>query len=152
MSTHIESKQHVNTPTVKVAVKLAALWAAVMFLYAYADITHFVLQTGSLEEITNGAIAGVPISSLFLLGTAVLMSIPSVMIFLSVGLKPNVVRWIHIVVGSLFTLMSASTALLPFGGAWLYYRYYNLVEAVLTGLIVYFAWTWPKREAFTKKS
>jgi hypothetical protein len=39
---------------VNVKIKLAALWASVMFLYAYADITHFVLQPGSLEDILKG--------------------------------------------------------------------------------------------------
>ena len=144
---------HPNTESAefKTAVKLAGLWTATMFLYAYADITHFVLQTGSLEEIISGAIAGVGIKPLFLFGTAILMSIPSVMIFVSLGVNSRVARWLNIVIGALFTLMSGTTTVLP-GDTWLYYRYYNLIEAILTGLVVWVAWRWQHRTHTTHPS
>jgi hypothetical protein len=69
------------------------------------------------------------------------MSIPSVMIFVSLGVNSRVARWLNIVSGALFTLMSGSTTVLP-GDTWLYYRYYNLIEALLTGLVVWVAWRW----------
>ena len=135
----------------KTAVKLAGLWTATMFLYAYADITHFVLQTGSLEEIISGELEGVGITPLFLFGTAVLMSIPSVMIFVSLGANPRVARWLNIMIGGLFTLMSGSTVVMP-GDTWLYYRYYNLIEAILTGLVVWVAWRWYHHKQTTNLS
>lgn len=135
----------------KTAITLAGLWTATMFLYVYADITHFVLQTGSLEEIISGTIEDVGITALFLFGTAVLMSIPSVMIFVSLGVNPRFARWLNIVIGGLFTLMSGSTAVFP-GDTWLYYRYYNLIEAILTGLVVWYAWRWHQRKLATNPS
>jgi hypothetical protein len=75
---------------VNVKIKLAALWASVMFLYAYADITHFVLQPGSLEDILKGEIGGIEISSTFLFGSAILMTTPAIMIFLSVLLRARI--------------------------------------------------------------
>jgi hypothetical protein len=135
----------------KTAIKLAGLWTATMFLYVYADITHFVLQTGSLEDIISGAIEGVEITPLFLFGTAVLMSIPSVMIVVSLGANPRVARWLNITIGALFTLMSGSTAVVP-GDTWLYYRYYNLIEAILTGLVVWVAWRWHYGQQTTSPS
>lgn len=134
-------KPNAELANFKTAIKLAGLWTATMFLYVYADITHFVLQTGSLEEISDGSLEGVEITSLFLLGTAVLMSIPAVMIFVSLGANPRVARWLNIIIGTVFTLMSGSTAVVP-GDTWLYYRYYNLIEAILTGLAIWIAWRW----------
>jgi len=134
-----------ENPKINVKIKLAALWTSVMFLYAYADIQHFVLQPGSLDEIIKGTIAGVEITSIFLVGAAVLMTIPSVMIFLSIALKPNLNRWINIIFGSIFTLLSVMTWVFP-DGTWAYYIFYNVVESVLTSLVVWYAITWPKQE------
>jgi hypothetical protein len=56
MSANKQSMGMLENVNVNVKIKLAALWTSVMFLYAYADIQHFILQTGSLEEILGGTI------------------------------------------------------------------------------------------------
>lgn len=138
-------KNFKNSP-VNVKLKLAALWTALMFLYVYADIQHFVLQPGSLSEIISGSIAGVEITALFLVGAAVLMSIPSSMIVLSIFLSAKINRWLNIIVGSIFTVLSVIVWAIPGGDAWAYYRYYNFVESIFTSLIVWNAIKWPKEE------
>jgi hypothetical protein len=67
------------------------------------------------------------------------MSIPSVMVFLSLVLRPNLNRWLNIILGVLYTLIILAT--MPH--AWMYYLYLGVVEAILTLLIVWFAWRWP---------
>ena len=71
------------------------------------------------------------------------MSIPSVMVFLTLVLKPAVSRWSNIALGSVYTVVMLIT--LP--AAWLFYIYLGVLEVVLTGLIVWHAWTWPRQEA-----
>ena len=132
-----------ENPPINVKLKLAALWTALMFLYAYADIQHFVLQPGSLSEIISGSIAGAEITSLFLIGAAGLMSIPSSMIVLSVFLPAKINRWLNIIIGGIFTLLSVLVWTMPGGDTWAYYRYYNFVESIFTSLIVWSAIKWP---------
>ena len=142
----MKSKQPLKNEPINVKIKLAALWTAVMFLYAYADIQHFVLQPGSIKEILEGTIGGIETTPTFLFGAALLMTIPSVMIFLSVGLNAKVNRWMNIIFGSVYTLVTIATWLMP-DGTWGYYYFYNVVEIILTGLVVWHAARWPRQKA-----
>lgn len=62
------------------------------------------------------------------------------MIFLSLVLRPNLNRWLNIVLGVIYTII----AFLTMPGSWAYYILYAAIEAVLTLLIVWYAWNWPK--------
>lgn len=126
---------------IDVKIKLAALWASTMFCYVYGDffglfapgrLTSMLAgKMGPLGQVTQGV----------LLGVSIFMAIPSLMIFLSVFLKPGINRWLNIVVGLLFTVI----VLLTIPGAWNFYIFFSLLEAVLTLLVVWFAWTWPRQ-------
>lgn len=130
---------------VPIKVRLAALWTATMFLFAYADIQHFVLQPGSLEDLQQGTLAGITINQEFLFGAAVLMTVPALMIVASVTLRATVSRVLNIVVGAAFALISIGAIVLPSEGeVWWYYRFYSLVEVILTGTVVVLAWAWPR--------
>jgi hypothetical protein len=84
-----------------------------------------------------------PTTQGMLLGFAIFMSIPSVMVFLTLALKPALSRWSNIVLGSLYTVIM----LITMPGAWLFYLYLGVIEVLLTGLIVWHAWTWPRWKA-----
>ncbi len=131
---------------INVKIKLAGLWAAVMFLYVYADLFGFY-KTGFIEEIIAGELAiGVQVNQVFLLGIAIMMAIPSVMVFLSLALKAKVNRWANIILAIVYTVIMLYTMLfIP--GAWAFYIFMGIVETVLTVLIVWYAWKWPKQEA-----
>ena len=128
---------------VNVKFKLSALWAAVMFLYVYADIKAF-FRPGILEGIMAGKVGEFQITQGFLLISAIIMAIPSVMIFLSLSLKAKVNRWANIILGIVYTTIILGTLLM--GGAWAYYMFYGAVEMLLTVLIAWHAWKWPKQE------
>ncbi len=132
---------------VHVRMRLAALWTSVMFLYAYADIQHFVLQPGSQQDIGEGTLGGITLTQEFLFGAAVLMTVPAVMIALSVGLRATIARPLNIIVGAAYTLITLGTVVMPDDGVWWYYRWYNLVEVVLTVSVVVLAWRWPRASA-----
>lgn len=127
---------------VHVKIKLAALWASVMFCYIYAD--YFGLYVpGTLQKMLQGKMGPLgPTTQGVLLGTSVVMAIPSVMIFLSVALKPNLNRWLNIIFGVIYTVIILITM-----WAWAFYIFFGIIEVVLTGLVVWYAWNWPKQES-----
>ena len=69
---------------INVRIKLSALWAAVMFLYVYADIKAF-FKPGIIEGLMAGKAGDFQITQGFLLVSAIIMTIPGVMIFLSLS-------------------------------------------------------------------
>lgn len=130
---------------INVKFKLSALWIAVMFIYVYADIKAF-FQPGIIDDVKSGIIAGIEINQIFLLCSAIIMTVPSLMIFLSLTLKPKFNKVVNIATGIVYTLIIISTyAISGEGEIWAYTILYNLVEIVLTLMIVRYAWKWPKR-------
>lgn len=124
-----------------VKIKLAALWTATMFCYIYADILS-LFRPGMIEQIMVGEVSGFEINRAFLLGSAVLMSIPTMMIVLSLILNPVANRYTNIILGGVHICIAIATMLMPGTGA--YYVFYSVVEIVFLSLIVWYAWTWPK--------
>ncbi len=125
---------------IHVKIKLSALWAAVMFCYLYGD--HFRLfQQGELQRMLEGKMWSLPVTQELLLGTSILMAIPGVMVFLSLALKPNLNRQVNIILGVTYTAIM----LITMPGAWAFYIFLGIVEVVLTLLIVWYAWSWPKQ-------
>lgn len=129
---------------VNVKIKLAALWVAVMFCYAYADILAH-MRSDIIEGILAGELGGVPISPETLMASAILMLIPIAMIFLSVTLKAKANRWTNVIVGIAYAGINLSTMIMT-GGGWVYYYILAAVEVVLMALIVWYAWKWPQKE------
>jgi hypothetical protein len=127
---------------VSVRVKLSALWIGVMFLYIYADIKA-LFETGIIEQIMAGEIMGMAINQAFLLYSAILMSIPPVMAFLSLILKPAVNRIVNMVLGILHILLAIGILFGP-GEPWAYYYWYTALEVGFHLLIVLHAIRWPR--------
>jgi len=129
---------------INLKIKLSALWTAVMFLYVYADIKAF-FKPGIIEGLMAGKVGDFQITQGFLFTSAIIMTIPSVMIFLSLSLKSKANRWANIILGIVYTGIILGTLLM--GGAWAYYKFYAVIEMILTGLIAWYAYKWPKQEA-----
>jgi Family of unknown function (DUF6326) len=128
---------------IDVKAKLSALWVTLMFFYIYADILLFYRQ-GHVEGLIAGETGGMKITPAFVLGSAVVMAIPSVMVFLSLALKATVNRWANIGVGVVYVVVLGATLLV--GKITADSLLYAVVEAVLIALIVWHAWKWPKEE------
>jgi hypothetical protein len=130
---------------IPVQIKLAALWASLMSCYIYGD--YFGLyQPGALQKMIDGRMGPLgPTTQGVLLGTSIMMAIPSVMIFLSVALKPRLNRWLNIIFGAIYTAIMLMT--MP--GAWAFYIFLGVIEVALTSLVVWYAWKWPRREVPT---
>jgi hypothetical protein len=128
---------------VGVRLKISALWIAMLFLFAYGDIFGF-FKPGQIEEVISGEISGIKITQVFLLGAAVYIAIASVMVFLSLVLRPRVNRWTNIVLSILFIVSIGVSAI---GETWVYFIFLSITEIGLLLLIVWYAWTWPREEA-----
>lgn len=127
---------------VHVKMKISALWAAVMFCYIYGDY-FWLYRPGKLQDILDGQMAPLgPTTQGVLLGTSVSMAIPAVMIFLSLALPARLNRWVNIVLGALYTVF----VLVTMPGAWAFYLFLGTVDVILTALIVWYAWSWPRQE------
>jgi Family of unknown function (DUF6326) len=123
--------------------RLSLLWASMMFLYIYND--YFSLYVpGTIEDMIAGRIGPLgEATSTVLLGVAILLTIPSVMVFLSAGLPPALSKWLNIVFGAVYTLVNLAT----FFGSPLFYQFIVSVEIVLSVWIVVSALTWPKQSS-----
>ncbi|HYC58441.1 MAG TPA: DUF6326 family protein [Thermoanaerobaculia bacterium] len=126
---------------IDVRIRLSALWASVMFCYLYAD--YFGLYVpGALQRMLEGQMTPLgPTTQGVLLGTSVMMVIPSVMVFLSVALRPDLNRLLNLVFGVVYTVIILITM-----WDWVFYVFYGIIEVVLTGLVVWYSWTWPRRK------
>ena len=127
---------------VGVRCKIAALWVAMLLLFAYGDIFG-LFRPGQLQEVMAGEISGMAITQGFLLAVSLYVAIASVMVFLSLVLSPAVNRWTNIVLASLYVVSILASAI---GETSAYYWFLSITESALLLLIVWYAWTWPRRE------
>ena len=125
--------------------KISALWIAVLFLFAYGDILGF-FQPGQIEEVITGEISGIEITQIFLFAASVYVAIASVMVFLSLVLKPTVNRWANIVLPILYIVSVVASVI----GESAYFYFLSVVESALLLLIIRYAWTWPKEEGIAR--
>ncbi|MDQ2866086.1 MAG: DUF6326 family protein [Candidatus Eremiobacteraeota bacterium] len=125
---------------VHVRFRLAALWTSVMFCYIYAD--YFQLyQPGTVRSMMQGSMAPFGAASQsVLLGTSVMLTIPAVMIFLSIALKSRISRALNLAFGVIYTLIE----LLTIPGGWVFYQLFGAIEVILTLLVVWYSWRWPR--------
>ena len=126
---------------VHVRFKLSALWAGLMFCFIYNDYVE-LYQPGKLDQMLHGKMAIWPATQGVLFGTSLVVAIPAVMIVASFLLGPRMVRWLSLGFGVLYTAIDVLTML----DSWWYYIFFNSIETVLTLLIVWYAWTWPRQQ------
>jgi hypothetical protein len=80
-------------------IKLAALWAATTFCYIFGDYFELYLP-GKLAGMLAGKMQPLGlVTQEILLGSSMLLAVPSVMVFLSLVMKPTINRWVNIVLG-----------------------------------------------------
>ncbi len=127
--------------TIDIKIKLASLWAAVMCCYIYGDYFSFYVP-GKLDTFLHGqTLLDTPVK---LFAASVLMAVPSVMIFLSIALRAPINRWLNILFGVFYTGIMVLIAFVSIAPWWTFYVFLAIVEAILTALIVWYAWSWPK--------
>ena len=128
---------------VSLKLKLVALWTSLMFLVIYLDYFHLYMP-GKIEEILAGKMFVFDITQVALLAGLGTVTIPALMIFLSVALSAKVNRWTNMIVAALY---------IPFilfnlaGVTWMHMVFGAVVQVVLLLLIIRYAWKWTEQEA-----
>ncbi|MBQ4851756.1 DUF6326 family protein [Pseudoalteromonas sp. MMG012] len=123
---------------INVKLKISALWIAVMFCYVYGDyIQIYVPGIMAKAMEVNSSIE----TQLQFLAVAVLMVVPSVMVFFTLVLKPTINRRVNIIVSMFFILMLVVTNLTE---TWWFYLFLTAVEVAISVSVVLYAWHWPK--------
>lgn len=127
---------------IDVKLKIAALWTTMMLLFAYGDIFSY-FRPGLIEEILMGTVAGNQIDQAFLMFTTAYVAIPSLMVFLSLVLKPGINRLANIVLAVIYAV---SIAFFCIGETWAYYFFMSALEIAALAMIAWYAWKWPRVE------
>jgi Family of unknown function (DUF6326) len=126
---------------VSVRIKISALWTAMLFVFAYVDIFS-LYRRDFRADLEAGEVGGLTVDQAFLVGTTVYVVIPSLMVFGALVLRPAVNRIANIVLAILYALTIVAGAI----GEWSYYVVGSAIEVALLAGVVYYAWTWPRRE------
>ncbi len=130
-----------ENPKINIKIKLAALWASVTLCYLYGD--YFELYT---PDKVNSLITGENNldSPIKLLIASIILAISSVMVAASIILKPKINRILNIIFGTLFTLMMILIGVYSTNEWYLFYVFLAFLESIITALIVWYAWKWPR--------
>ena len=124
---------------VNVRVKISALWASMLFVFAYVDL--FSLYRADIRaDIAAGELGGFTIGQSFLLGTTAYVVIPALMVFGALVLRPRINRIVNIGLSAVYALTMVGGAI----GELSYYVLGSAVEVVLLAAVAYYAWTWPR--------
>lgn len=128
---------------IDIRIKLSGLWISTMLVFAYVDIFAF-FRADVLESALAGKVASFDVSQTFLLLTTLYILVPSVMVVLSLIVRPPRNRIVNVVASILYIV---TIGLSMVGEEWIYFLAGSLVEIMLLLAITYVAWTWPRTSA-----
>ena len=126
---------------INVKLKISALWIAVMFCYVYGDYIQIYVP-GILAKAME--VKATTETQFQFFAVALLMAIPSVMIFFTLVVKPKINRWLNIILSTLYIIMLIATNLTE---TWVFYLFLTAIEVLISLAIVWYAWNWPTIEA-----
>ncbi len=124
---------------VDVRIILSALWVALMFIYQQGDALRIYSGDFKVGDATKWGEMMSP--EMVWLVSAITMTIPVVMIFLSLTLKHPVNRWANIIV-AIFYLLYNLMGLLGKQYPSAYDNFLLIVGVVANVLTVWYAWKW----------
>ena len=126
---------------INVKLKISALWITVMFCYVYGDYIQIYVP-GILAKAMEVKATTETQHQFF--AVALLMAIPSVMIFFTLVVKPKINRWLNIILSTLYIIMLIATNLTE---TWVFYLFLTAIEVLISVAIIWYAWNWPTIEA-----
>lgn len=146
MNTQTLTKHELTDTKVNIKLKLATLWASFMFFYIYVDYFHLYMP-GSLQSMLAGKVFVFDVTQTFLLIVLAAVTIPALMIFLSVVLPAKINRLTNIIVAIIhIPYMLFNLA----GEAWMHMVFGAIVEVMMLGMIIRYAYTWPRSQESSK--
>ena len=132
-------------------VKIAVLWLFMAVAYS-AHMALSIFEPGVIELITDGKLQ--LSEGEFIFSAFFAWLIPLTMAFLSVTLKDSANRWANIILGIILTAVNIFHLLFEqltqpsfhMAQPSVHQLLLNISTVVVTALIVWYAWRWPKRE------
>ena len=126
---------------INVKLKISALWIAVMFCYVYGDYIEIYVPGVIADAMTVKSSIE---TQLEFFAVAVLMVMPSMMIFFALVVKPNINRWLNIILAAFYIvlLIAVNTET-----GWWFYLFLTAIEILISMAIIWYAWKWPTLEA-----
>ena len=121
-------------------IKISVLWIFMAVSMSAHAVLSF-MEPGAIEEIR--AMAMGPEMFLFV---ALFWWIPLVMAVLSVTLKDVANRWMNLVMGGIFTILNIVHLIEHLAQPSAHQLLILGSTVVVTALIVWYAWKWPKQE------
>lgn len=117
--------------------KIAALWTAMLFIFAYVDL--FSLYRPDVRaDLEAGRVFAFDVSQTFLFLTTLYVVLPSLMIYLTLVMPRGINRVVNVALAAVYAVTIVGSAV----GEWGYFVLGSAVETVLLGAVVYHAWTW----------
>jgi hypothetical protein len=128
--------------TVDIRLKIAALWTAALFIFAYVDL--FSLYRPDVRaDLEAGRLFVFDVSQTLLFFTTLYIVLPSLMIYLTLVMPRAINRVLNIALAAAYAVTIVASAM----GEWGYFVLGSAAEAVLLGAVVYHAWTWRESAA-----
>ena len=109
---------------VNVRVKIAALWASMLFVFAYVDLFS-LYRPDFRADVEAGEVGGFAVTQTFLLATTAYVVIPSLMVFCVLVLRPRLNRIVNIALAMVYAVSIVAATI----GEWTYYLLGSLIEA-----------------------
>ena len=121
-------------------IALSLLWASLMGLYIYND--YISLYTpGVVADMMAGKMGPLGVvNDGIMIGVAVLMAVPALMIFLAAGLPRVISRWLNVVLGLVYTAVEVLTL----SNSPPFYVLVVVLEILVTLTIVIYALRWSR--------
>jgi len=140
MSSRSSTAQVFQDFQINVKLKISALWIAVMFCYVYGDYIEIYVPGVIADAMTVKSSIE---TQLEFFAVALLMAIPSVMIFFSLVLKPKINRLLNIILPTLYILLLIAVNM---AGGWIFYLFLTAIEIAISITTIWYAWKWPTIE------
>ncbi len=126
---------------VHVRIKLSALWTAVMFCYIYGDYFELYVPNKVQGLLSGQNMLDTPIK---LFTATFILTVPALMIFLSVMLSPKLTKWLNISIGIFFTVFTFFVGISSISEWRIFYVFLSIIESLITIIIIWQAWNWKK--------
>ena len=140
--THAVKINQVSSP-IDVRIRMAALWAATMMIFAYVDLFS-LFRPDFRAALDQGKVFVFDVGQPFLLGATIYVIIPSLMIYLSLVMPRRLNRIVSISLAGIYAITIIGGAI----GEWSYYVLGSAVEFVLLALVIRHSWTWRADKVF----
>ena len=119
---------------------VASTWLFAVLCYLYCDVLGFY-DPQDLREILAGRAGDIEITDTFLLGAAVLMTIPISMVLISRIAPHAFARWATVSAAAVMTVVQAGSLFVG-SGVTPAYAYFSVIEIATTAFLVVYALRW----------